>query len=271
MQMPLGAYDWNITRHTQHIDALGRSGQEFQICYRLQHVAPIKDLCEDAIAEVTTEWRVRSAAFHHQFDVLSGNALWIVTQLGLSIKDLVKETTLPRDKPEHRQSESWEDRFGATLSMHVSFCNWSLDGWREYVQWLKRELEEVTHNRVWVHGVRKPIDIQTLHYWEDRMKDAIMTLGNNVDVLTRLRDFYKSLVNQQDFDPGDTVRESFDNFTVQMNDTINSTRAHITDLKLIVGSRSDNTNAVRPNFSFFWVPTVEFTQSVDACRCSWSA
>src|SRR5436190_1946501 len=55
---------------------LHRSGRHYQLCYNLKSVAVVTS--EDAL--VKSSWSIRQAAFHHQFDVAEGNALWIVAK-----------------------------------------------------------------------------------------------------------------------------------------------------------------------------------------------
>ncbi|KAI3334836.1 hypothetical protein F4824DRAFT_168977 [Ustulina deusta] len=52
------------------ISNLGRSGQQYQLCYNLKHIA---------IESEGGFSMMRQAAIHHQFDVVTGKTLWLVT------------------------------------------------------------------------------------------------------------------------------------------------------------------------------------------------
>lgn len=121
--------------------SLGRSGQQYQLCYNLKSVA-----CLSA-ADTTLkqkEWSIRQAAFYHQFDVGHGTTLWIVTKGDLEIKDRLQEMTGKDGRPEDRAFGTPEECFGSSLAVHLLYCHWSTEAWRWYLQWL----EDVTDHEV---------------------------------------------------------------------------------------------------------------------------
>lgn len=63
------------------IPGLGRSGQQYQLCYNLKHIAVEKGRGFSMI---------RQAAIHHQFDVVTGKTLWIVTAGRRSLQERYK-------------------------------------------------------------------------------------------------------------------------------------------------------------------------------------
>lgn len=115
------------------IDDIGRSGTYFQMCYNLKNVAEkSKDI-----------WSIRQAAFHHQFDIGTGNALWISTKGGLDdIKKRVESLTGASGKPEDRSFGDVFECFRSSLAVHLMYCHWSTEGWRWYIEYLERRIEQ---------------------------------------------------------------------------------------------------------------------------------
>jgi hypothetical protein len=118
--------------------SLGRSGRQYQLCYNLKAVS-----CKQG--QTTSlegkEWSIRQAAFHHQFDVVGGTTLWIVTQGRHEIKDRIKNLTGKNGRPEDRACGTVEECFRSTLAVHLLLANWSVEEWRWYIQWLEKVID----------------------------------------------------------------------------------------------------------------------------------
>jgi hypothetical protein len=120
------------------VPSLGRSGRQFQLCYNLKAVACISPL------ETPTKqkrWSIRQAAFHHQFDVVEGTTLWIVTKGDLEIKDRVEDMTGLDGRLDDRAFGTLQECFQSSLAVHLLYCQWSVEEWRWYVQWLEDIIE----------------------------------------------------------------------------------------------------------------------------------
>lgn len=118
---------------------LGRSGRQFQICYNLKSVA-----CTSTAGAPVEQmiWSIRQAAFHHQFDVLEGTTLWIVTKGDLNIRSRVQDMTSIKGRPEDRAFDTPEDSFKSSLAVHLLYSHWSGEEWRWYIQWLEDIIEQ---------------------------------------------------------------------------------------------------------------------------------
>ena len=134
------------------IVSLGRSGQQFQLSYNLKAVARISS---SKSSSVPTQWSIRQAAFHHQFDVVNGTTLWIVTKGKLDereteegkvdIKERIQALTGDNGAAENKSFETPEDSFRSSLAIHLLYSHWSAEEWRWYVQWLEQMVDnEVT-------------------------------------------------------------------------------------------------------------------------------
>jgi hypothetical protein len=200
------------------IPELHRSGRYYQLCYNLKSVAMVTS--EDTL--VKPSWSIRQAAFHHQFDIVEGNALWIVAKGDREFKMRVQELTGKSGRVEDRAFGTLEECFRSSLAVHLLFCHWSTEEWRWYLQWLEDTIDgEVisplnTKNKQTIlisyltqtelailglrdrHSTRKnytPTDLQNVQYYEDKTNEAIMALEANVDVLKALRYFYETAIS----------------------------------------------------------------------------
>lgn len=118
---------------------LGRSGQQFQLCYNLKGVTLKHVDTKDA---KLNEWSIRQAAIHHQFDVVFGTTLWVVTKGGLDLQQKFKELTGPEGRPEDKDFHSLPSCFRASLATHLLYSHWAADDWRWYLNWLETVSEQ---------------------------------------------------------------------------------------------------------------------------------
>lgn len=124
------------------IPGLRRSGKQFQLCYNLKcvslHVENKEELGKN-------EWRVRQAAVHHQFDVLEGTTLWVVTMGSLELQKRSKELTLRDQTQEEGDISSFDTSakcFSASLETHLVYCHWATEDWRGYIRWMESMIEK---------------------------------------------------------------------------------------------------------------------------------
>jgi hypothetical protein len=121
------------------VPRLGRSGRQFQLCYNLK-CASLVEANKDF--PTTNKWSIQQAAIHHQFDVIEGTTLWIVTKGHLDLQQRFKELTVREGRPEDILSfDTPEDCFRSSLAAHLIYCHWSTDDWRGYIRWLEMVIE----------------------------------------------------------------------------------------------------------------------------------
>lgn len=122
---------------------LGRSGRHFKLCYNLKGVTLKKESNENI---KLNEWSIRQAAVYHQFDVVNGTTLWIVTKGRTDILDRYKELTGPNGRAEDKSFGTLEECFRSSFAAHLLYCHWSTEDWRWYVRWLEEVIDaEVIH------------------------------------------------------------------------------------------------------------------------------
>lgn len=114
------------------IPALGRSGRFYQLSYNLKSVE-----CRSVMdaGRLHQDWAVHQAAVYHQFDVESGNALWLTTQPVATEKNQelrwrVIEMTSVDGQVEDRDFSSPLKSFRNSLTVHLLFCHWAVEEWR---------------------------------------------------------------------------------------------------------------------------------------------
>ena len=136
-QVMLGGNDHSL-------DILGRSGQNFQLCYNLKAVA--KQTEKGRLAPVDYQWSVRQGAFHHQFDVINGRSFWLITRAGDDIKRRIESVTGKAGRDEDREFRTPEQCLKSSLAIHLVHCHWSSENWRSYLQWLEDEVMKEVGN-----------------------------------------------------------------------------------------------------------------------------
>lgn len=110
---------------------IGRSWRQYQMCYNLRGITSKLRL------DGNVDWSVRQAAFHHQFDVTHGNAVWVVTK---GRKDLLERFD-NLTKGSHKLSfENPQDCFRTSLEIHRVFCRWAAEDWIHYTDYLEDDL-----------------------------------------------------------------------------------------------------------------------------------
>lgn len=117
--------------------SLRRSGRQFQLCYNLKGVTLKKNSQEVK----NNEWSIRQAAVHHQFDVVYGTTLWIITKGRIDIQERFNHLTGPKGLSEDRSFGTIYECFRASLAAHLMYCNWSTEDWRWYISWLEEIVE----------------------------------------------------------------------------------------------------------------------------------
>jgi len=120
------------------LPSLGRSGRLYQLCYNLKAVACLTP------ADTNTkkaQWEICQAACHHQFDVEEGTTLWIIAKGDRELKDRIQEMTGVHGRAQDRAFDAPLECFRSSLAVHLLQCNWSVEEWRWYIQWLENVTE----------------------------------------------------------------------------------------------------------------------------------
>lgn len=264
-------------------DELGRSGRQFQLCYNLAGVTNSK---LHVGAELKyDQWSIRQAAIHHQFDVVHGTTLWIVTKGRKDLQQLFKELTGKDGRSEDKTFGSVYECLRSSFAAHLLFCNWATHDWRWYISWLERIFETEVSCRVFrlnfvnkhsqttlaVVGRRGPEharreykvdDIQDLQSWLEKTNEAIMVLEANIEVVSSLQRYYRALAKRRDFPPTlkDRCRDDITAFLAHLDEVVCDFKSHTSRAKLLASSIRDRKELVS------YLPQVEQETFVDLCR-----
>lgn len=118
--------------------ALGRSGRQYQLCFNLKGVTLKQRSLVDSRQNF---FSIRQAAFYHRFDIVEGNAVWVLTKGGLDLKERYKELT-DEGKDEARAFQTPKDSFRSSLAVLLLFCTWALEDWKSYIKWMENTVDK---------------------------------------------------------------------------------------------------------------------------------
>ena len=121
------------------VDCLGRSGHRFQLCYNLRSVGRTDSSYS---APNQALWSFRQGAFHHQFDLMRGTLLWMITRADLDLRKRIEETTGMVGMDKDNQFETPEQCLKFSLATHLLLCQWASENWRTYFLWLEGTVED---------------------------------------------------------------------------------------------------------------------------------
>ncbi|KAL1966202.1 hypothetical protein VTN77DRAFT_4754 [Rasamsonia byssochlamydoides] len=224
--------------------SLGRSGRQYQLCFNLKGVARISDAKSSPREQV---WSIRQAAFHHQFDVLTGTTLWIIVKGNLQLKDLTGKD----GRREDRAFDRVEECFRSSLAIHLLNCHWSTEEWRWYLQWLEEVVDLDTENAtVLCPGYEAssaeytPQHLLTVQNYEEKTNEAIMVMQANAEVLASLSRFYEDLLEDANFPLAAACQKDIHHFAAQVNDMIQDSKMQITRANLLVRITSDRKSLI---------------------------
>ena len=130
-----------LLEHTPslEVDYLGRSGRQFQLCYSLRSIGRTE---WNHLVPCHKQWSFQQGAFHHQFDMLKGTAVWIITRADLDLKRRIEKSTEKTGLGEDRQFQTPEQCLKSSLTVHLLLCCWAYENWRTYFLWLEGTVED---------------------------------------------------------------------------------------------------------------------------------
>lgn len=132
------------------IPALGRSGRTLRLCYSLRSVEASKD-------QEMWPWSIRGTAAHHTFDFETGRTSWLIVkgEGGASMQERIIAETSSQNGNMLNKFDSRNQAFSSTMSTHLLLCNWSVENWRWYINYMEQEVQAITRKTLSVK-VRKP-------------------------------------------------------------------------------------------------------------------
>jgi hypothetical protein len=241
----------------------------------------VTDLSGLPIDQTTQHWSIQQAAFHHQFDVETGRALWI-TSIGdhLDIKKRIEDLTGSKGAVEDRSFDTVLNCLRSSLAVHLAYGYWSTSGWRWYIEHLENKIEaivSVTEGCCFTmsniqqsqDAIVDPMhsassrqysakDLQSIQQFTDKTNEAIMVMKGNLDIMARLIEFYGNLLHTRRFldhvcgpmnastykTTEEELREHVRTFVMQLNGLAGEMHMHIARGKLLVDISADRNRMV---------------------------
>ncbi|KAF2466681.1 uncharacterized protein BDR25DRAFT_345292 [Lindgomyces ingoldianus] len=124
--------------HREAIPRLGRSGSFISHAFLL-HSPSVTN-------ESVDKWSIRQAAIYHQFDVQTGQTLWIISQGDDNLLDRLRRMAVQADSPLADDFADPTTSFRSSLIIHQLFFEWSIESWRDYIGQLERDLEQIRNH-----------------------------------------------------------------------------------------------------------------------------
>jgi hypothetical protein len=121
------------------IDELGRSGLQIQHCFNLIGIE--KDETRDA----NWPYFIRQTAAYHAFDLVEGQAVWLILKGNDVIRDRIKKAT-EGEKRRHRfrtANDTTEASFSMSLSTHLLIFKWCIENWSSYIDFLQSKTQKL--------------------------------------------------------------------------------------------------------------------------------
>ncbi|KAK0708649.1 hypothetical protein B0H67DRAFT_648682 [Lasiosphaeris hirsuta] len=227
---------------TTAVDALGRSGHQYQVAYNLKGTSPTED----------GEWSIRNAAFYHRFDVISGRSLWIVTKGRKDVYQSYEELTGEDGREEDTSFGTTDQSFVSSLAPHLMFARWSRDDWRGYV----RELEEavdreskmaklVPREDGYLPRHYKSSDVRRMQIWEEQASEVVVILEGNVDILMSLQQFYRRLARDDRFPFRDSCAGEINDFASNLDTIVSDMKNSISRAKALMKTTADRKELIK--------------------------
>lgn len=223
-------------------DDLGRSGRHYEMCFNLKGTE-----ARDSDAGVPTQlnhWSIRQAAIYHKLDIVSGNAVWMITKATWSLKKVFRDATGDGSGPGARTFDDVNSAYRSSLNAHLLIAKWAGESWWRYLQCVESELEEKTKGDLPLSSGVKPAQqadypvftkrhLQDVIYYEGLATEAALVLETNISVLKAMRKFYTDLVGDSDFpltQEFETATKSFSGELFHMEKEMEDLRSRATYL-----------------------------------------
>jgi hypothetical protein len=228
------------------VPELDRSGYQYQISYNLKTIGDVSP------PSGPKEWARRQCAIYHQFDLVHGTALWVSVSAYDTLKRRVQELLPDSGFSQGLGFENAEMGFKTSLAVHLIYCEWSMENWRWYIQWLETMLDEIVREPHLITTLlnlgltnfksEHAIDLRTYQFtwlelqkiqaYEDRVNEAHMILETNGSVLQSLQSFYQGIVDDN-LPWAAERRDSIANFASQLTEMGFDLKMHLSRAQVL--------------------------------------
>ena len=145
---------FDMPHTTVSIPELGRSGQQYQMCYNLRFVERYK-------GDLDWPWPIRQSAIFHSFDVENGRTVWIMIKGNLNVRNRIAEAIKLSDNTiasgNIRSYKSVSSSFASSINVHSNLCDMATENWRWYINFLEGEFQKLTRS-----ALHLPVDTASI-------------------------------------------------------------------------------------------------------------
>lgn len=169
---------------------LGRSGREIRLCHILRSVERVDSA---GGSQQLWPWVLRPTVTYHSFDVETGKSVWMIVKANDLIRDRIRHSCEKRELYQPCSDTTFDHSFESTLHTHLVICAWAGENWRWYINFIEGRIQELTREALIEQAEDAPVsflDLQKVHYVEERANEALLVLEANATVIEELRDFY---------------------------------------------------------------------------------
>lgn len=148
------------------IKEIGRSGRNISMCFNLKGV-------ERSDAQ-SWPWSMRQTSAYHSFDIETGKALWIFVKGNEVIEERVQSATSSDRLSRKGPMETPGRVFSSTFDTHLILCEWSVENWRWYINYLEAVLQDMTSRSLAIRIGKNPKSApeETFHFTKARTLSA---------------------------------------------------------------------------------------------------
>lgn len=208
------------------VNDLGRSGRHYEMCFNLKG-AELRDTA-NGTPTALDHWSIRQAAMYHKLDVVSGNAIWMITKATWSLKETFRIATGDGSSPNARTFDDFQSAYKSSLAAHLLITEWAAESWWRYLRCLEDELQEKTKGDALTTGSTKtpkqndyPVftrkHLQDVIFYEEKATQAALVLKTNISVLQAMRKFYVDLTDDSDFPLTPEIETATKSFTGEIH------------------------------------------------------
>jgi len=123
---------------------LDRSGRSFQICYTLRTMEP------DG-----SKWKMRQTSTYHSFDVVSGNAFWLILKADGTMRDRIRTATTGSGARQMPSLDAAAQCLKSAMTLHLMMCDWAGENWRGFIGQMEQKVHGLTHKAI-AYDIRAP-------------------------------------------------------------------------------------------------------------------
>lgn len=242
------------------IPQLGRSGQDYHMCYNLKSV-------ERSSTNPHRPWSLRQTVVYHSYDTVTGQAFWIILKGNDSMRNDLEQPVKNKRWQGQDSPSDLSQSFSATIQIHLEICEWSRQGWRWYINDLETRLDQLTEHGVTfdVFGAKDPLrsllpgsvtpgslnypkvfqfsNLQEAQHVEEKASQALLTLKSDVSNIDALKAHYASVSSAQENEW--MVQSCLSEFYAKLDEISSELTMHQSALQALVRLVTDRKQLVR--------------------------